>query len=473
MDEAPLRAAVESIPGLRGFVGVDFIWDEGRRRATVLEINPRPTTSIVGLTRILPPGRLASAWIGAFDPDYPARHLLPGLADLVPCAPSGDLRCIRSESAPRRRRMSRLYWDSTGPPGSAWISAGPTSRPRTVEGPRSAVPFEVWKRPDELSRRSHRSRDVAAQLECVAVTMTAELCDCYPTKTVGVHAVLDAVLAALPDASDRRLGGGRPVPRRRGRAGAADARGGGQLAGPGELAARLVPDDPAILIDIGTTTTDLIPLDRGAVAARGRSDTERLQTGELVYAGVRRTPVHALATELPFRGVPTGLAAELFASTLDVYLDPGRHRVQPARPLDGRRPTRDRRGGPRSPGPDDRRRPRRLLRADAPAHSPGPPILPDWIGWMRAAERACRATIGRPGAAVIAGSGDFLARRLARRLVGRDAARHQPERGLGTGRLGRRLCSTRSSSSRPNVSKWRIGWLDLPALPSFWSEDSS
>ncbi len=83
VDEAPLRAAVESIPGLRGYVGVNFIWDEGRRRTTVLEINPRPTTSIVGLTRILPPGRLASAWIGAFDPDYPGADLLPGLADLV------------------------------------------------------------------------------------------------------------------------------------------------------------------------------------------------------------------------------------------------------------------------------------------------------------------------------------------------------------------------------------------------------
>ena len=65
------------------------------------------------------------------------------------------------------------------------------------------------------------------------------------------------------------------------------------------------------------------PAARRPVAARGRTDTERLQTGELVYAGVRRTPVCALATELPFRGVPTGLAAELFASTLDVYLTLG------------------------------------------------------------------------------------------------------------------------------------------------------
>ena len=68
VDERPMRSAVESVRGLRGFVGVDFIWDERRCRATVLEINPRPTTSIVGVVHLLPPGRLAAAWIGAVEP---------------------------------------------------------------------------------------------------------------------------------------------------------------------------------------------------------------------------------------------------------------------------------------------------------------------------------------------------------------------------------------------------------------------
>jgi hypothetical protein len=33
--------------------------------------------------------------------------------------------------------------------------------------------------------------------------------------------------------------------------------------------------------------------------------------------------------------------------------------------------------------------------------------------------RACRPTVGRPSTAVVAGSGEFLARRLARRVVER------------------------------------------------------
>jgi predicted ATP-grasp superfamily ATP-dependent carboligase len=63
---AVLRRAVESVAGLGGFVGVDFLWDEDRREATVLEINPRATTSVVGLCRIAPPGLLARAWLAGF-----------------------------------------------------------------------------------------------------------------------------------------------------------------------------------------------------------------------------------------------------------------------------------------------------------------------------------------------------------------------------------------------------------------------
>ncbi len=63
--EPILIAAIEAVPGLRGFVGVDFVWQEQSGAAAILEINPRPTTSLVGLVHLLPPGRLAAAWLAA------------------------------------------------------------------------------------------------------------------------------------------------------------------------------------------------------------------------------------------------------------------------------------------------------------------------------------------------------------------------------------------------------------------------
>lgn len=59
-------AAVRSVEGLRGVVGVDFVRDERTGTTTVIEINPRPTTSYVGLCRLLPPGALARAWLDVF-----------------------------------------------------------------------------------------------------------------------------------------------------------------------------------------------------------------------------------------------------------------------------------------------------------------------------------------------------------------------------------------------------------------------
>ena len=60
---APVRRAVESVPGLLGFVGVDFLRDEPTGAVEVIEINPRLTTSIVGLVRLAPPGTIARAWL--------------------------------------------------------------------------------------------------------------------------------------------------------------------------------------------------------------------------------------------------------------------------------------------------------------------------------------------------------------------------------------------------------------------------
>ena len=78
-----LMPAIDAIAGLRGFVGVDFIWNADERRATILEINPRPTTSYVGLSRLVPPGLLARAWLAACEPATGDTGVLAGLAERI------------------------------------------------------------------------------------------------------------------------------------------------------------------------------------------------------------------------------------------------------------------------------------------------------------------------------------------------------------------------------------------------------
>src|SRR5581483_7793827 len=151
----------------------------------------------------------------------------------------------------------------------------------------------------------------APPADLIAVTMTGELCDCFETKRQGVHAILDAVAeAAGPVSVLVWQADGRFVS-------PATARAAPLLAAAANwsalatFAGRYAPDDTALVIDVGSTTADLIPLSEGRPVPQGLTDPERLRSAELAYTGARRTPLCAL--------VP-GTAAEFFATTLDAYL---------------------------------------------------------------------------------------------------------------------------------------------------------
>ena len=208
-------------------------------------------------------------------------------------------------------------------------------------------PFALWRRPeaiaDELAalmRDRPHAAEGAVTFDRIALTMTAELCDCFATKRDGVNAVLDAVAAAFPEVTIMVwLTSGEWVTsaeaRRRpleaaasnwhamatwvaacwqewGHEGAADPSESVDAAGE--------PDAAAILIDIGSTTTDVIPIGAGRVLAVGKTDTQRLASGELVYVGGRRTALMSLGPMIEFEGRSTRVMAEFFASSDDVML---------------------------------------------------------------------------------------------------------------------------------------------------------
>jgi len=74
-----------------------------------------------------------------------------------------------------------------------------------------------------------------------------------------------------------------------------------------------------VFIDIGSTTTDIIPFHNNKLINKGSNDQARLRFDELVYTGVIRTPLMALANKAPFKGEWQNIAAENFATTADVY----------------------------------------------------------------------------------------------------------------------------------------------------------
>jgi probable H4MPT-linked C1 transfer pathway protein len=301
-----------------------------------------------------------------------------------------------------------LGWDV----GGAYVKAAVVeaeSGQRTVCT--ASRPFEIW-------RDTHALPDVlralAAELpapDSVAVTMTAELSDVFRTKREGVAFVLDAVEAVSRGPVRVFTTAGDFVDGATAREHPLDAAASNWVA-TAMLVGRFVPD--ALLVDIGSTTTDVIPVVGGRVAATGRTDPERLLAGELVYTGALRTNVAAIIRRVPLRGAQCPVASELFAVSGDVHvllgsLDPADYTCSTP---DGRPPTAEFAAErlARVVCADGEMLGAEEIRAIATAVS-GAQVdeIAEAIG--RVARR-----LPRPVPVVVTGLGDFLARRAVERV---------------------------------------------------------
>ena len=189
-------------------------------------------------------------------------------------------------------------------------------------GERRAVsrPFEVWRDREALAAVL---REVVAEaapepVEAVALTTTAELSDAFRTKREGVGFVLDAAEAALSGPQLLAFTtAGEIVPFAEARAREPDVAAANWLASA--LAVGAVHPE-ALMIDVGSTTTDVVPIAAGQVIAAGHTDLDRLLAGELVYTGALRTNLAAIATRVPLRDGWCPVASELFAISADIHL---------------------------------------------------------------------------------------------------------------------------------------------------------
>ncbi|WP_373652968.1 hydantoinase/oxoprolinase family protein [Schlesneria sp. DSM 10557] len=202
------------------------------------------------------------------------------------------------------------------------------------QGQTLSRPFAIWRHPERLAAEVASILRSFPGCDGVALTMTAELADCFTTKAEGVTSILDSVEAGMRDLSNATTSHDLATPAAklsvwttRGRfVDAQTAREQTEAVAAANWHAlatwcgQFSPAGSGLLVDIGTTTTDLIPLHEGRPVSLGLTDLSRLQSGELSYSGIRRTPICALAHSVPFRDGYCPLAAEIFATTLDLYL---------------------------------------------------------------------------------------------------------------------------------------------------------
>jgi probable H4MPT-linked C1 transfer pathway protein len=199
--------------------------------------------------------------------------------------------------------------------GGAHLKAVRAEDGRVVAARTFATP--LWQGLDTLERAFADSADLCAGERFAALTMTGELADVFSSRDEGVRGLLEIIEHYAP-VEEKQIYAGRA-----GFAGVEQARAmAGDVASANwhataSLVGRL--NGYALFVDMGSTTTDLIPVVGGIVSAQGYSDAERLLTGELVYTGFTRTFVMSVTARAPVDGRFTPLMNEYFASMADVH----------------------------------------------------------------------------------------------------------------------------------------------------------
>lgn len=182
--------------------------------------------------------------------------------------------------------------------------------------------FELWNDKARLRPLLQEIYRELGPVDGMVVTMTGELCDGFRDRAEGVAFIIDAVREAAPGTPLYAIDLEGRLIRLNGQE--VDLR---AVAATNWIAEALVLAERlpnCLMVDIGSTTTDLVPILHGEVAATGKRDIDRLACGELIYTGALRTPVAAIVSQVPVRGAICRIAAEYFAISADVHLALGR-----------------------------------------------------------------------------------------------------------------------------------------------------
>ncbi len=195
----------------------------------------------------------------------------------------------------------------------------------------TATYFPLWKQPErladgvrELLQTLSLPIDDLSSTARLAVTMTGELADCFATRAEGVEQIIAALCQVVPASriSIYGVSGQWYTPQQ-------------AIADPWSVAAsnwhglvKWLANWPptrfafahGVLVDIGSTTVDVIPFSNNQITTSARTDRERLEQSQLIYTGMRRTPVCAVAQSLWLQDKSIPMMAELFATVDDAYL---------------------------------------------------------------------------------------------------------------------------------------------------------
>lgn len=176
--------------------------------------------------------------------------------------------------------------------------------------------FPMWKNSAHLQECLLNLTKNNLDIDVVCVSMTAELADGYISKREGVLDISNQVMKVFNEnevyfVTFDGLKTYTELQKNPLIAAAAN------WIGTSEVIKYIEKD--CIFMDIGSTTTDIIPIKNHKEYASGHTDLERLSTGELIYTGMLRTNVVSIVHNVPIHDKNTRVSSELFTITADVH----------------------------------------------------------------------------------------------------------------------------------------------------------
>ena len=200
---------------------------------------------------------------------------------------------------------------------------GANIKAASLDGFELEVPFPFWKKLEKLESQLQNIREQIVQPFRLGVTMTAELADCFADKRHGVEHIIDMVDHVCSDCSPLYyLTNGSMVDSETAKTRFREV----AAANWHALAWYVfhqVGQESGFLVDMGSTTTDLIPMLKGIPVIERQTDLDRLANRHMAYLGIGRTPICSVLNEVELdlnnQPVSIEVANELFATVGDAF----------------------------------------------------------------------------------------------------------------------------------------------------------
>ena len=150
----------------------------------------------------------------------------------------------------------------------------------------------VWINIKNLNKSILKIKKQLGRSDYHAITMTAELSDIFKNRIKGTKKIINILCEVLSEKKTFFYSNAKPFLKKKEALKKTNNINSMNWHATASFISNFFPN--CILVDIGSTTTDIIPIKNKEIISNSVSDYQRLKSNELIYLGVLRTPIQAV-----------------------------------------------------------------------------------------------------------------------------------------------------------------------------------